>query len=158
SGMTTVRIAVNQAVLPPTIQWRLRVVDIHGASASAPLAPNQAGQFVDLTLTPYDFRTDASSVRQPDFVRIQKVQLVLANGDVPSVTDFDNIEITTVPEASVLDTLLAAQLNFNPDTTQRPISATMTVYHGHDFQKQFIFTGFAPWDFRRSQCQALYDF
>ena len=34
----------------------------------------------------------------------------------------------------------------------------MTVYHGHDFARPFIFTGFAPWNFRRSECKALFDF
>src|SRR5262249_52538426 len=113
------------------------------------LNPTIAGQFVDLRVDQSDFRTDASSVRQPDFVRVQKLQLVLANGSVASQTDFDSFEITSVPDGSVLDTLLGSQIQLYP---------TMTIYHGHDFNQPFVFTGFAPWAFQRAQCEQLFDF
>src|SRR5439155_15293289 len=38
------------------------------------------------------------------------------------------------------------------------VAPTMTLYHGHDFSRPFIYTGFAPWMFRQSQCVQLFDF
>ncbi len=158
SGLASVRINIKQNDPWPAVQWRLRVIDNNGASASAPLIPSTTGSFADVTLSPQDLVADPGSIRPLNLLQIQKIQFVLANGDVPSETDFDNLETATLSDGAVLDTLLAAQLSFSPDTTQRPVNATMTVYHGHDFPKPFVFTGFAPWAFRRSQCQQLFDF
>ncbi len=159
SGITAVSLAMKQSAPTSAMQWRLRVYDVNGTSSSALLNPTSTGStFVDVTLGPRDLVADPGSVRPINMSAIKKIQFELVNGDVAGQTDFDNLFVTTLSDAPVLDTLLAAQLSFIPDTTQRPISATMTVYHGHDFPKSFIFTGFAPWAFRRSQCQQLFDF
>ena len=34
----------------------------------------------------------------------------------------------------------------------------MTVYHGHDFAKPFMYTGFAPWMYRRAHATQIFDF
>ena len=67
----------------------------------------------------------------------------------------ENVDLTgsTVREASVLDTILEARsllLKLDP-------APVMTWYHGRDVNR-FVFTGFAPWDFRRTDCIALVDF
>jgi hypothetical protein len=55
--------------------------------------------------------------------------------------------------ASVLDTLYDA----NSTQLLRSPVPTMTWYHGRDANR-FVFSGFAPWDFRRDECIALTDF
>ena len=35
---------------------------------------------------------------------------------------------------------------------------TLFLIHGHDTIKPVLFTGFAPWDFRKAQCVQLFDF
>jgi hypothetical protein len=55
---------------------------------------------------------------------------------------------------SVLDTLYDARSVSDPPITPRP---TMTWYHGR-LANRFVFSGFAPWDFRRDDCIALSDF
>jgi hypothetical protein len=87
----------------------------------------------------------------PNFVSVQKLVFVLERGDAAGTTEFDNIDVQTIPEASVLDTLMSIRVPPNE-------FPTMTVYRGHDFAKPFIYTGFAPWDFQRQQCQDLFDF
>ena len=54
---------------------------------------------------------------------------------------------------SVLDTLMEAE-SFALPRSPAPV---MTRYHGHE-ANQFVFTGFAPWDFRRDDCIQLFDF
>ena len=58
-----------------------------------------------------------------------------------------------VREASTLDTLIEARsvlLRRNP-------APAMTWYHGPQANR-FVFSGFAPWEFRRGDCIALTDF
>jgi hypothetical protein len=55
----------------------------------------------------------------------------------------------------VLDTLLAMRATYFGNILLGP---TMTVYHGHDLARPFVFTGFAPWLFKRVQCSQLFDF
>jgi hypothetical protein len=54
---------------------------------------------------------------------------------------------------SVLDTLYDARSVL----IRRSPSPTMTWYHGR-LANRFVFSGFAPWDFRRDDCIALSDF
>ena len=46
----------------------------------------------------------------------------------------------------------------NASIPPHTIGATMTYYHGHDSLKPFLFSGFAPWQFRRQNCVDLFDF
>jgi hypothetical protein len=55
--------------------------------------------------------------------------------------------------ASVMDTLYEG----SSSQILRSPAPTMTWYHGRDANR-FVFSGFAPWDFRREQCIALTDF
>jgi len=55
--------------------------------------------------------------------------------------------------ASTLDTLIEA----NSFLLLRSPAPTMTYYHGADVNR-FVFSGFAPWDFRRDDCITLTDF
>ena len=55
--------------------------------------------------------------------------------------------------ASTLDTLIEA----SSLVLLRSPAPTMTWYHGREANR-FVFTGFAPWDFRRQDCIALTDF
>jgi hypothetical protein len=59
-------------------------------------------------------------------------------------------------EQSTLDTLY--QLNANAQPRDVGTKAVMTYYHGPAIPQGFLFTGFAPWNFKRSSCQALVDF
>ncbi|MEQ1834236.1 MAG: hypothetical protein ABL977_14405 [Candidatus Eisenbacteria bacterium] len=54
---------------------------------------------------------------------------------------------------SVLDTLMEAE-SFALPRSPAPV---MTRYHGSE-ANQFVFSGFAPWDFRRDDCIQLFDF
>lgn len=157
SGMLSVKLAIKQDQPVSAVRWRVRAVDAENNSMSAPITPGTIGQWVDLAVPQSDFSLDETSRLQPNLLRIRKVQLVLERGDAPGVTEFDNVEVVTLQEGPVLDSLFATRTVFNapPDA---PINTTMTVYHGHDFPRPFIFSGFAPWNFRRSQCQALFDF
>jgi hypothetical protein len=55
--------------------------------------------------------------------------------------------------ASVLDTLIDA----SAAALLRSPAPTMTWYHGSQANR-FVFSGFAPWDFRRDDAIALVDF
>jgi hypothetical protein len=55
--------------------------------------------------------------------------------------------------ASVLDTLMEA----TSLVLRRSPAPTMTYYHGFEANR-FVFSGFAPWDFRREDAIALVDF
>src|SRR5439155_5521649 len=85
---------------------------------------------------------------QPNLVRIQKLELELAQGNAAGTSWFDNIVVTSFAEGEVLDTLLAMR----GGAVSEGVAPTMTLYHGHDFSRPFIYTGFAPWMFRQSQC------
>ena len=66
-----------------------------------------------------------------------------------------------VREASVLDSLYEGEsivLLTNPRPGQSlPRAPQMTYYHGNR-ARQFVFSGFAPWNYARQDCIALVDF
>ena len=157
TGLYSFKLAIKQDQPTSLVQWRVRAVDAEGNSASALISPAATGRFVDLAIPQAAFSTDLALGLQPNFLRIRKVVFTLDRGDAAGSTEFDNVEVVTLPEGAVLDTLMATRISFSTDP-DLAISASMTVYHGHDLAKQFIFTGFAPWAFRRSQCQQLFDF
>jgi hypothetical protein len=155
SGLSQLQFNMKQDQPASSVQWRVRAIDTKGASASALVDPVATGTFVDVKVKQVNFVPDPSSPFMIDWLLIRKLQLEVARDAAPGNTEFDNVEVVTFPEGPVLDTLLAARLVFTVDP---PISATMTVYHGHDFAKPFIFTGFTPWGFRLGQAQQLFDF
>lgn len=165
SGMTALKLAIKQDQPVSAVQWRVRALDAADNSISARITPSTIGQWVDVSVPISDFTMDNYAadtshhgpLLPPNLLRIRKVQLVLERGDAPGVTEFDNIEVATFQEGPVLDSLYATRVNFSsaPDA---PINTSMTIYHGHDFPRPFIFTGFAPWNFQRAECQALFDF
>lgn len=62
-----------------------------------------------------------------------------------------------VEEVSTLDTLYHLRGPGLPGPRDNPSNAVMTYYHGPAHQP-FIFTGFSPWQYKRSQCIQLVDF
>lgn len=58
-------------------------------------------------------------------------------------------------QQAVLDTLIEASGQVLLTSTRR--APTMTYYHGNS-ARQFVFTGFAPWNYAREDCIALVDF
>ena len=67
----------------------------------------------------------------------------------------EDIDLTPdgIRMAAVMDTLMEAE-SFALPRSPVPV---MTRYHGAE-ANQFVFSGFAPWDFQRDDCIALFDF
>jgi hypothetical protein len=101
--------------------------------ASDPLPPTRRSHQGNLY---YRSTTTCEYLIEPNFIR-------------------ENVDLSGAAyrEASVLDTILEARsilLRVDP-------APVMTWYHGRDVNR-FVFTGFAPWDFRRADCIAVVDF
>jgi hypothetical protein len=155
SGLNFFKFDLKQDQPVASVQWRVRAIDDNGSSASVLVDPGVTNQFAELSVPQGAFVPDPASPRMINWLRIHQLQLTVATANAAGTSAFDNLEVITLPEGPVLDTLLAARLSFGANP---PINATMTVYHGHDFQRPFVFTGFAPWNFRIGQCQDLFDF
>ena len=158
SGLKTMTIAVKQSASQSALTWYVRAEDDRGAAASAPIAPINGTGWQPVTIPGTAFTTDTN--RQPNFVHIRKIQFFVLpqldpSGTPPADTWFDTIDITTEPFASTLDSLMTLA---NSTVPERAFAPVMTYYHGHDTIKPVLFSGFAPWDFRKTQCVQLFDF
>jgi hypothetical protein len=152
SGLKVMKIAVKQDQPNSAVQWKVRAVDSRGASASALITVSGTSwQSVSIPGTAFV----ADSPTQPNLVHVRKIQFQLVQGTVAGNTWFDTIDITTEPFASTLDSLMTLANSTVPDRAFAPV---MTYYHGHDTIKPVLFSGFAPWDFRKTQCVELFDF
>ncbi len=175
-GILTLDFAFQQSQPTSAMQWRVRLIDDLGRSASALVTPNAAGAWSDIAIPGSAFTVDTPGISgsttpgtPPLLHRTRKIQFVLVRGDNAGTTAIDGLRIVWLPTESTLDTLMAAtanglKLDSGDPNAQNPLPhdpvvyPTMTYYHGHDFTTPFIFSGFAPWNFQRAECKQLFDF
>lgn len=121
-------------LLPEEMRWRVAGVDPRPVTRSA----TASASLIYPTSFPCEYIRELNAILEdvdpdPDFVR----------------------------EAAVLDTLYMASgsvlLTNNPQTGQQIPAPTMTYYHGSE-ARQFVFSGFGPWYYKRADCMALFDF
>ncbi len=156
SGVSSIHLSVRENDAGHSAAWRVRLFDVDGRSVSAPVpATGLPGTFAPVEVVESAWAHDASSALGFDRLQVTGLALVLDHGGAATTTDFDAMRSITLASASVMDTLMGIRTSFAAGATPSP---TMTVYYGHDLPRPFIYTGFAPWTFRRTQCRALFDF
>ena len=156
SGVSSIHMSVRENDAGHAAAWRVRLFDVEGRSVSAPVpATGLPGTFAPVEVVESAWAHDAGSALGFDRLQVTGLALVLDHGGAATTTDFDAMRSITLASASVMDTLMGIRTSFAAGATPSP---TMTVYYGHDLPRPFIYTGFAPWTFRRTQCRALFDF
>jgi len=165
SGARNIRVSIKQDQPTSAVQWKVRIIgdvinggqagsDTLRASALIPVATVN-GFFNDVSIRIRDLVDEGS--RPVRLTSIRAIEFELATSNATGTSWFDRLEVLTDPEGSALDTLMAISGQGFPAGAQQR-NATMTVYHGHDLPKPFIMSGFAPYGFKRAQCQAICDF
>lgn len=171
SGLQFLNLTIKQTQGTGSVQWRVRIIDAAGNSESALIPVATVNVYNDVSIPATAFTVDSPGLpgsttpgTPPRLEHMQAIQFQLVRGDVAATTTIDALQVITLPAASTLDTLMVAQGSglataHTGDDGHDPIApATMTYYHGHDFVKPFLFSGFGPWQFQRAECKQLFDF